>query len=75
MHAIRVTTFRGHLQDYLSKVQKGEELWLTSHGKVIARVVPPLDTQAQAIEQLKALRKNSKIGDVVSPLNEKWDVE
>jgi prevent-host-death family protein len=75
MQTIKVTHFRSHLQEYLSKVQKGEEVCLTSHGKVIARIVPPIDTQTQAINRLKELRKHCKIGDVISPLKEKWEVE
>jgi hypothetical protein len=42
---------------------------------VIARILPPVDTKSEAISSLKQLRKNCKIDDVISPLNEEWDAE
>ncbi len=73
MKQVNVTELRTHLPNYLAKAHKGAEIWVTSHGQVIARVLPPLDTRAAAKEELKKLRKHSKVGDVISPLNEDWD--
>jgi len=56
-------------------VLKSGEILVTSHGQVIARILPPIDTQSQAREQLKILRKKCKVSDVVSPIGEDWDVE
>jgi len=75
MHSINVTELRGHLQKYLSSVRRGTEIEVTLHGHVIARILPPLDTKKEATKQLESLRKVCKVGDVVSPLNEKWDVD
>lgn len=40
--------------------------------RVIARVVPPVNIKKKANQQLLKLRKKCSIGDVTSPLNEKW---
>jgi prevent-host-death family protein len=53
---VSVTAFRKHVPDYLGKVQKGEDITLTSRGKAVARLVPPLDERLMAMEQLAELR-------------------
>jgi prevent-host-death family protein len=73
MLEVTVTTFRKHIPDYLGKVRKGEDISLTSRGKVIARLVPPTDERLSAKEQLAALRGTSYIGDIVTSLDEKWE--
>lgn len=73
MLEVTVTTFRKHIPDYLGKVRKGEDISLTSRGKVIARLVPPADERLSAKEQLAALRVKSHIGDVVTPLDVEWE--
>ena len=75
MLEVSVTTFRKHIPDYLGKVRKGEDISLTSRGKVIARLMPPADERLRAKEQLAALRVTSYIGDVVTPLDDKWEVD
>lgn len=75
MQEVNVTELRNHLPKHLNSVQHGAEILVTSHGKVIARILPPLDTRLEAKKALATLRKHSKIGDVVSPLDEEWDVE
>ncbi len=73
MQEINVTEFRSNLPSYLSRVLDGEELLLTSRGKAIARLVPVSDERVRACEQLVILREKCRIGDVVSPLAEKWE--
>jgi len=75
MQEVNVTEFRNHLPKYLECVHKGSEILITSHGNVIARVLPPLNAKQQAQQKLKKLRKKSKVGDVVSPIKAKWTVE
>lgn len=75
MHAVNVTELRNHLPRYLSEVQRGDEILITLHGHVIARIVPPTDTKHEARQQLLKLRKKCTVGDVVSPLDEKWEAE
>jgi prevent-host-death family protein len=74
MLEVSVTTFRNHIPDYLDKVRKGEDIALTSRGKVIARLLPPEDERQNARQRLAALRVTSRIDDVVSPLDDEWEV-
>lgn len=75
MREVNVTELRSHLPKYLSKAQSGTEILVTSHGQVIARIMPPVNTQEEAKQQLKQLRKNAIIGDVISPIDETWDAD
>lgn len=76
MKTVSVTTFRSHIPEYLDKVKDGEVVNLTSRGKIVARIVPPVDERRQAQEQLAELRgKAIYIGDVVSPLDVEWEVD
>ncbi len=56
MHQINVTEFRQHLPKFLKRVSQGEELQITSRGKVIARLVPEPDEVDAAIQRLKRLQ-------------------
>lgn len=75
MREVNVTKLRSHLQKYLTSVHKSGEILITSHGQVIARLLPPVDARGDAIRKLKELRKSSKIGDVTSPVDESWGAE
>jgi prevent-host-death family protein len=68
-----VSELRSSLPHYLSQIQKGEHITITSHGKAIARIVPLIDAAKEAQLALKQLRKTCKIGDVVSPIEDQWD--
>lgn len=74
MLQVKVTDFRNHLPAYLDKVKAGEVLALTSRGKVVARLVPEFDAARQAMEWLSGIRADSWVGDVISPLDEPWEV-
>ena len=75
MREVNVTELRNHLPKYLSIAQKGSEILITSHGEVIARILPPADTKGNAQKKLKELRKNAKVGDVTSPIDEDWKAD
>lgn len=76
MLEVSVTTFRKHIPDYLGRVRKGEDISLTSRGKVIARLVPPVDERKCAQQQLAALRAGSiHVGDVISPIDTEWGAD
>lgn len=72
---VNVTELRSHLPKYLSSAQKGIEIIITSHGQAIARILPPIDIKSAALTQIKELRKSCKVFDVISPIDESWDVE
>ena len=75
MTEINVTELRNHLHQYLSVAHNGSEILVTLHGQPIARILPPMDAQKAAVARLKELQKRCKIGDVVSPIDEQWEVE
>lgn len=60
MRSINVTELRNHLPKYLSSVQKGHKILVTSRGQIIARIIPPADIQTDAQTQLEKLRKHCK---------------
>ncbi|RNC67185.1 MAG: type II toxin-antitoxin system prevent-host-death family antitoxin [Desulfuromonadales bacterium] len=75
MREVNVTDLRSHLPAYLGEVQAGEELLVTSRGKVVARLVPVRDERAAARERLVELRSKCRVGDVVSPLEVSWEAQ
>lgn len=55
---VSVREFKDHLSEYLRRVQAGEELVVTSHGKPVARLAPPhaseANPEAQALARLRS---------------------
>ena len=72
---VNVTQLRADLPSFLKRVQNGEPLRITSRGRVIARLLPPADTVADARKLLSSWRDATRIGDVVSPVETTWDAE
>lgn len=75
MREVNITEFRNHFPAYIHQVREGRYLNITSHGKIIARLVPAEDRRERSQELLANLRKKCWIGDVVSPVGEKWEAE
>ena len=75
MPKVKVTELRQNLPVYLARVERGEEIEVTVHGRVIARIIPEMDRSAEARKFLKALRKTAVIGDIMSPSGDIWDAE
>lgn len=75
MEQINVTELRQHLPSYLGKVQQGEEIQVSLHGRIIARIVPVRDEAAAARQRLLAMQKQCSLGDIISPSGEEWDAE
>jgi len=73
MIKVNVTELRAKLPEYLGKVRRGEEIAVTSRGSVIARILPDRGGSQAAREKLAALRAKCRIGDVISPVGEKWE--
>jgi len=75
MRQINITELRSHLPAYIGKVKKGEQLLVTSRGKVVASLVPVHDQREAARKRLVELRACCTVGDVVSPIGEAWEVD
>ncbi len=72
MQNVNISDFRSNLLSYLKKAHNGEELTVTSHGEVLATILPPVDKQEKAKKTLDTLAKTAVIGDIVSPTKENW---
>lgn len=72
MKQVKITDFRAHLPKYLAQVESGETVTVCSRGRPVARVVPATGTIESAQERLAVLRKQARIGDIVSPLGLPW---
>lgn len=61
-----------HLPALLERVQRGEQITITKHGKPIARLVPIRrpgpDRRAEAIEKLKGFAKGRTLGVPIKQL-------
>jgi len=42
MKTVSFTDFRNNASSFLDLVEKGEEIEIQRHGKVVARIVPPI---------------------------------
>lgn len=73
MIQVNVTELRNRLPAYMNKVKAGEEVAVTSRGKVIARLIPEVDESRAARMRLSAIREKSWVGDVISPTGETWE--
>ena len=56
MKNVNVTELRQNLPAYLAKVKRGERLRITSRGRVIAEIAPPVATKAEIAAARKRLR-------------------
>ncbi|MDI6761872.1 MAG: type II toxin-antitoxin system prevent-host-death family antitoxin [Thermodesulfobacteriota bacterium] len=74
METVRVSKLREHLVSFLKRVELGEDIIITSRGRRVARLVPLGDKMKKAREALQQLRKNAVVGDVISPVGERWEV-
>jgi len=61
MIEISVKEARGNLSALLSKVEHGEEITITRHGKKIARLVPPAKGKNKTLPGLNDFRSAIKV--------------
>ena len=73
MHTINISDFRANLLKYLEIANSGEQISVTSNGKLLATITPPVKQKELAKQQLKTLAAQAKIHDVTSPTDCEWD--
>jgi prevent-host-death family protein len=73
MQTINISDFRANLLKYLEIANSGEQLTVTSNGKLLATITPPQNKMELAKKTLKALGKNAIVHDVVSSTESEWD--
>ena len=74
MKNVSISEFRASLLKYLTLVQQGEQINVTSKGNVMATLTPPISQQDAARIKLEKLAETAVIHDVISPVEEDWDV-
>ena len=76
MIQVNITDLRQHLPAYLKRVEAGEEIRITSRGRVVARIQPEQDPAEEARLWLENLRGSVILGDIVSPLEDmEWTAD
>lgn len=73
MHTINISDFRANLLKYLEIANSGEQISVTSHGKVLATITAPTNQKELARQKLVSLATTAKIHDVTSPTDSEWD--
>lgn len=73
MQTVSVSELRANLLMYMEKASAGEQIAVTSHGRVLATISPPVDLKTQAQQQLQTLAETAEIYDVVSPPGIDWE--
>lgn len=53
---INISHLRQHLPEYLARVRQGERVRVTSRGRVVAEIVPPTASMADAASARARLR-------------------
>ncbi len=73
METINISDLRSNLLMYLEKANSGQQISVTTNGRLIATITPPISQKELAKKQLQELAKTAKIHDVTSPIDEPWD--
>lgn len=73
MLTVNISELRSNLLKYLEKAGGGEQITVTSNGKVLATIAPPVDRKAMARAQLKDLAATAKLTDITSPVDAEWE--
>lgn len=73
MKNVSISELRANLLKYLTLVQQGEQINVTSKGNVMATLTPPVSQQDTARAKLKKLAETAVIHDVISPIEDEWD--
>lgn len=73
MKTVSISELRANLLQYLTQVQQGERIEVTSKGTMLATLVPPVSERDTARTRLDELAASASIGDVVAPLGEDWE--
>ncbi len=73
MQTVNISDFRANLLKYLEKANSGEQIGVTTNGKLLATITPPIQQKQQAKQQLEQLAKSAKIDDVINPTDSNWE--
>jgi len=68
---VSIAEAKAKLSELVSRAEAGEEIVLTRHGKVAARIVPPV--MADPLPRIGALKGKIWIADDFDALGPEWD--
>lgn len=74
MLQVGISEFRANMNAILQKVQAGEIVSLQVRGLEVAKLVPSDIASDLALVELERLRETAYVGDILSPLDEAWEV-
>ncbi len=73
MQTVNISELRANLLKYLEKANAGEQISVTTNGKLLATITPPANRKALARQQLEELSASAKLHDIVTPTGSDWD--
>jgi prevent-host-death family protein len=73
MQTVNISDFRANLLKYLEIAGAGEQITVTSNGKFLATIAPPINQKKLAKKQLNSLALTAKVQDVTSPTDNEWE--
>jgi antitoxin (DNA-binding transcriptional repressor) of toxin-antitoxin stability system len=73
METVNINDLRSNLLKYLETAHSGCQIVVTSNGRLLATISPPLNQRELAKKQLKALASTARIHDVTSPTGAEWE--
>ncbi len=75
MQTVNISDFRANLLKYLEKANAGEQINVTTNGKLLATITAPSQQKQLAQQQLQQIAQSAQILDVVTPTDTEWDSE
>jgi prevent-host-death family protein len=73
MQTVSISDLRANLLKYLEKASLGEKISVTTNGRLLATISPPIQQREIAKKQLQQLALNAKIHDITTSLDDEWD--
>ena len=73
MQTVNISEFRANLLKFLERANAGEQISVTTNGKLLATITPPADRKVMARQQLDELAASARLHDVVTPTGSGWD--
>lgn len=70
---VPVAEAKAKFSELVKRAEAGEEVLVTRHGKVVARLVPPVEPTADETSLLGALRGKVWMADDFDELGPEWD--
>ena len=74
METIAVSELRANLMKVITDIQHGSRKYITSRGKIVAKLVPPDEDKENAKKKLKNISKTAVLHDLISPIDVQWKV-